>query len=279
MTTRHITALKTATFFVLIAPAVWLPFAFFSDLLGVKPFERLIEEVGSFAIRFLLLALAISPLSRLLRWPALIGARRWIGVACFFYALTHVCLFAINHNEGPIKLFLDILTAPKLLIGFAALSLLLPLAITSNDRMIKRLGARRWRWLHRLVYVIAPIALLHFVLESPVESIEPMLLGGCLYWLFAYRLLQRVTPIGMPSMILLGITAALLTAAAEALFLALKVQNSISDTMLANLSIDVGLRPAQLVLAMGVVMLLISIVRKGDHQPRPRSAVDPVRAS
>src|SRR5262245_44039527 len=118
---RRRTALKTVTLLVLVAPAILLPLAFFLDLLGDKPMERLREETGSFAIRFLLLSLAISPARSLLRWSALIGIRRYIGLACFFYALTHFGLFALQQMLDPLSLLLEIFRYPYLIIGFTAL--------------------------------------------------------------------------------------------------------------------------------------------------------------
>ncbi len=263
-------ALRRATLLLLILPAFGLPAAFFMDLMGGKPFERLIEETGSFALRFLVLALAITPLSRVLRWPSLIGIRRRVGVASFLYALAHLGLFAIHHNEGPIKLLQDILTGPKLLIGFTALTLLLPLALTSTDRMIQRLGTKRWCWLHRLVYLIAPIALLHFLLESPASSIEPMLLGGCVFWLLGYRLWQRIAgPAGYRALLALSLAAASITALADALFQFLETKTAISETVLANLDLATALRPAPLVFGLGLALTIARLIRQGGNPARP----------
>lgn len=262
---RPLSLLKTATLIFLMAPAVWLSLAYAFDLLGAKPNERLIEEMGSFAIRFLLLSLAISPLRSILRWPALIGIRRRIGVASFFYALAHLGLFALDREFGPARLLVEIFKYPYLTIGFVTLVALLPLAATSTDWMIKQLGARRWRLLHRAVYVIAPLGLLHFILESPTDSIEPLVLGGCFCWLMAYRLRQRFAKPGFAAMLLLAIVATLGTAVAEALFLSLKLGASFISILPANLSFATGLRPAQLVLCF-CILAVIGFISRAERR-------------
>lgn len=262
--------LKQVTLLLLIAPALWLASAFYFDLLGAKPMERLIEEVGSFAIRFLLLSLLISPARSLLHWPALIAVRRRIGLASFFYGLAHLILFAVDREFGPLKLIIEIFSYTYLTIGFVALVALLPLALTSSNRMIAYLGARRWRWLHRTIYGIAPIALLHFFLESPRSSIEPFVLGGCLFWLLAYRMWQQLAPVRLSTIIVLGLAATVATALAEALFFALKLGAPIANILIVNLGFSVGVRPAQMVLCLGFLLVLTTALGADERRPRSR---------
>ena len=270
---KNIIMLKRVTLLLLIAPSIWLATALSLDLLGARPMERVIEEMGSFAIRFLLLSLLISPARSLLHWPALIAIRRRVGLASFFYGLAHLFLFALDRELGPIKLIVDIFSYTYLTIGFVALTALLPLAITSSDRMITYLGARRWRWLHRMVYGIAPIALLHFILESPKSSIEPFVLGGCLFWLLAYRLWQQLGPVRPAMVLLLGLAATAATALAEALFFALKLGAPIGNILIVNFGLSVGIRPAQVIFYLALIVFIAASARAREPRSRLRRPV------
>ncbi|MGH1481344.1 MAG: sulfite oxidase heme-binding subunit YedZ [Geminicoccales bacterium] len=268
--------LKIVTLIVLLAPAIWMLLAFQLDWFGAKPFERLIEEAGSFAIRFLLLSLAISPARSILRWPSLISIRRRVGLASFFYGIAHLCLFALDRELGPLHLASEIFRYPVLLIGFATLISLLPLAVTSSDPMIKRLGPHRWRLLHRSVYVIAALGLLHFILESPNASIEPLVLGGCFFWLMAYRLWRWRASLGLPAILVIGMASTAATALAEALFLSLKLGAPLTGILVANLGVATGLRPAQLVLCLAITVLIAAMIRAIGTRPARRR---PTRAT
>lgn len=154
---------KPAWFLACLLPALWLVFAAATDRLGPNPAEALIRATGDWTLRALCLVLAITPLRVQLGWPALARLRRMTGLYVYFYALLHLLCYAgfdMGLDVGDIAR--DIAKRPFILVGFAAVLALTPLAFTSFNRAIRWLGAARWQRLHRLVYGIAPLALLHF---------------------------------------------------------------------------------------------------------------------
>lgn len=154
---------KPLVFAACLLPFAWLFYAAAADRLGANPQEALERATGDWALRFLCLTLAVTPLRVLLGQPALARFRRMLGLFMYFYALLHFCAYAVfDMGLDPGEIARDIAKRPFILVGFAALVLLTPLAATSFNRAIRALGAKRWQALHRLVYVVAGLALLHF---------------------------------------------------------------------------------------------------------------------
>ena len=156
-------ALKPAVFLLSLGPLVWLMGGALTDRLGVNPAETLIRSSGDWALRFLCLALAVTPLRQWTGWQPLARFRRMLGLYAFFYAALHLLCYAwLDMGLDLAAILKDIAKRPFILVGTAALLLLLPLAATSFNSAIRALGARRWQALHRTVYVVAGLALLHF---------------------------------------------------------------------------------------------------------------------
>lgn len=154
---------KPALFLLALLPLAWLVFAAATDRLGANPAEALIRSGGDWTLRLLCLTLAVTPLRQLTGWSALARLRRMLGLFTFFYALLHFLSYAwLDMGFDLTAIVADIAKRPFILVGTAALLLLLPLAATSFNRAIRALGAKRWQALHRLVYGIAGLALLHF---------------------------------------------------------------------------------------------------------------------
>lgn len=154
---------KPALFLLALLPLAWLVFAAATDRLGANPAEALIRSGGDWTLRLLCLTLAATPLRQLTGWSALARFRRMLGLFTFFYALLHFLSYAwLDMGFDLTAIVADIAKRPFILVGTAALLLLLPLAATSFNRAIRALGAKRWQALHRLVYGIAGLALLHF---------------------------------------------------------------------------------------------------------------------
>ena len=154
---------KPALFTLLLVPFAWLVFAAFHELLGANPAEALVRSTGDWTLRALCLVLMVTPLRVLTGTPALARLRRMFGLFVYFYALVHMLSYAwfdMGFDLGDVVR--DIVKRPFILVGFAALLLLSALAATSFNRAIRVLGVRRWQLLHRLVYLIAGLALLHF---------------------------------------------------------------------------------------------------------------------
>jgi sulfoxide reductase heme-binding subunit YedZ len=155
--------LKPAVFLACLLPLAWLVYAAAADRLGANPAEALIRATGDWTLRLLCLALAVTPLRQWTGWHALARLRRMLGLYTFFYATLHFLAYAwLDMGLAIGDIVRDIPKRPFILVGTCALLLLVPLAATSFDRAVRTLGAARWRALHRAVYAVAGLALLHF---------------------------------------------------------------------------------------------------------------------
>ena len=156
-------AAKPAVFVLALLPFAWLFYAAASDQLGANPAEALIRSLGDWTLRFLCLALAITPLRVLTQTPALARFRRMVGLFVFFYAVLHLLGYAVfDMGLDVAEMLLDVVKRPCILVGTLALVLLALLAATSLNAAMRWLGGKRWRNLHRSVYAVAALSLLHF---------------------------------------------------------------------------------------------------------------------
>ncbi len=155
--------IKRLVWIVALLPVPWLLVQFFDGGLGVNPIQALTRILGDWALRFLLLTLAVTPLRMLTGWGRIAGLRRTFGLIAFTYACLHILSYVgLDQLFDWDILIKDVLKRRFITIGMVAFVLLIPLAITSANSMIKRLGAARWKVLHRIVYVIAPLVIVHF---------------------------------------------------------------------------------------------------------------------
>jgi len=156
-------AAKPLAFVVGLLPFTWLVFAAVTDALGANPAEALVRSTGDWTLRFLCLVLAVTPLRVWAGLPPLARFRRMVGLFVYFYALLHLLSYSwFDMGFDVADIVRDIIKRPFILVGSTAVVLLTPLALTSFNRAIRFLGARRWQRLHRLVYGIAGLGLLHF---------------------------------------------------------------------------------------------------------------------
>jgi len=156
---------------------------------GANPVETLTHHTGLWGLRFLLLTLAVTPLRRLTGWNWLIRFRRMLGLFAFFYVCLHLGIYLVfDHFFDWRAIGADIVKRPYITVGFLAFLLLIPLAVTSTNGMIRRLGGRRWQQLHQLVYVIGVLAVLHFAWLVKADLLQPAVYGLILAALLGYRL-------------------------------------------------------------------------------------------
>lgn len=161
--------------------------------LGANPAETILRSTGDWTLRFLLLTLAITPLRRITLIGGLIRFRRLLGLFAFFYGLVHLgCYIAFDRYFVLSEITADIIKRPFITVGFAALVLMIPLALTSTRAAVMRLGGARWQDLHRLVYVVAILGVLHFWWLVKRDVTEPLIYAAILAALFAYRIIARV---------------------------------------------------------------------------------------
>lgn len=161
---------------------------YFPEWLGANPAEFITRTTGDWTLRFLLITLAVTPLRNLLGWNWLLRFRRMLGLYAFCYAVMHLSSYvAFDQLFDVMEILNDIIKRPFITVGFVALVLMLPLAITSTNGMVRRLGARRWLALHRLIYLIAPLGVLHFWWMVKSDITEPAIYGLILTILLGYR--------------------------------------------------------------------------------------------
>jgi len=266
--------LKSVVFALLWAPGLWLAWRLAAGQLGPRPTNEVILHTGLWTIRLLLLSLAVTPLRQLLRWPQLVTVRRMIGVAAFAYGAAHLTAFAADKAFDLGVVATEIVSRVYLTIGAVALAGLTALAATSTDRMVRRLGGRSWRRLHRLVYAIGILAAVHFFLQSKLNVAEPIVMAGLLAWLLGYRLLpeaggqplRRLTQIAGLSLLI-----GFLTLGGELAYYWLAFHADLQRLLAAAFSLKAGIRPGWIVLAMGALVTALTATRTA--QRRAKAAV------
>lgn len=191
---RAIGAVKVLVFLLALAPLARLLLGVFAypDWLGPNPAEFITRATGDWALRFLLMTLAVTPLRKLAGWAWIARLRRMLGLYAFFYVVIHFASYvSFDHVFDVGAIFADVVKRPFITVGFVSLLLLLPLAATSTHGMVRRLGARRWNALHRLVYLIGPLAVLHFWWMVKRDLTEPVIYALVLALLLGYRLVVK----------------------------------------------------------------------------------------
>lgn len=184
---------KAAAFILALVPAALLIDGMLrTGNLGVNPAETIQLETGRWALKFLLISLAITPLRRITGWNLLIQYRRMLGLFAFFYATLHfLSYWSFDLNFAFAKMIGDVLKRPFIALGFAAFLLLVPLALTSTKGWIRRLG-KTWALLHRLVYLAALLAVVHFIWKVKVFTGDPVLYAAFLAVLLAFRIVWLI---------------------------------------------------------------------------------------
>ncbi|MTW09629.1 sulfoxide reductase heme-binding subunit YedZ [Pseudoduganella eburnea] len=161
-TPRQLTVIKSIAFVLALLPFFALAYLVAADRL-VEPLQYITRNTGSWTLYFLCITLAVTPLRRISSWNWLLKLRRMMGLYAFFYALLHFTTFLwFDHFFDVQEMLKDVAKRPFITVGFTAFVLLVPLAVTSTNAMVRRLGGKRWQALHKLVYVIAPLGILHF---------------------------------------------------------------------------------------------------------------------
>ena len=189
-------SVKAVVFLAALVPLAWLIFCVLTGRTSANPAEDILLTTGIWALRFLLITLAITPLRRVSGWNVLIQYRRMFGLFAFFYASVHLLsYFAFDRFFQLGEVLDDIAKRPFITAGMTAFALMLPLAVTSTRGWIRRLG-RRWQLLHRLVYFSAMAACLHFIWKVKVVLGEPLYYAAILAALLGFRLLWRLRPAG-----------------------------------------------------------------------------------
>ncbi|WP_233553303.1 protein-methionine-sulfoxide reductase heme-binding subunit MsrQ [Teichococcus wenyumeiae] len=267
---------KLAVLVGLCLPALWLAWLAATYSLGPRPYTEAIHLTGLWAIRILLLSLLVTPLRQMLRQPRVMLVRRMVGVAAMVYALAHLLLYVSDTGFDLGKVVSEIVLRFYLTIGFIALAGLVALGVTSTDGWVKRMGGKRWQLLHRIVYGIAILGLVHFVLQTKLDVTEAMLTAGLFLWLMGYRLLSpKGAAPPLWRLALLVPLAALGTALLEAGWYGIGTGAPFWPVLMANLDVEFGLRPALWVGIVSAGMLVVGILGRrlqARKPPRRRGA-------
>ena len=197
-TASRIPRVKPFVFAACLIPALLLVRDAFTGGLGVNPIEDITHRTGDWALRFLLVTLAVTPLRRLAGWHGLIRFRRMFGLFAFFYAVLHFSTYLVFDHFFDLLLIIDDVAERKYVTaGFVAFLLMIPLAVTSTQGWIRRLG-KRWATLHRLVYASAIAGVVHFLWLVKIDIGEPLIYAAILALLLAVRLASRYRARGGP---------------------------------------------------------------------------------
>ncbi len=184
--------IKPVLFLLLLLPLGMLAYRFYSDGFGANPIETINRYTGDWALRILLLTLAFSPFIRITRWHNIIQYRRMVGLFAFFYVCVHLTSYIVLDQFFDFSEIIDdVFKRPFITAGFSAFILLIPLAVTSTNKMVERLQYR-WIQLHRLIYLIAMLAVLHFWWMVKVDTREPMIYAAILAVLLGFRLIYYI---------------------------------------------------------------------------------------
>jgi sulfoxide reductase heme-binding subunit YedZ len=286
----RLSALRVATLALLLWPLALAAWNAEAIAAGARPINDLIHRAGFWALMFVLITLAITPLRRVTRYGQLLDIRRMLGVGAFCYAALHISLYVLDQQFDLLKVASEIAKRIYLVIGFVALSGLTVLAITSTDRMVRRLGGMRWARLHQIVYVIAFLALIHYFQQTKADVSAPTLVAGLFGWLMCYRFAVRRLrgELSSAGLALLSVIVAVLTLVVEALGVAIvfhvspltvigtaftfyfdvDTEGTLSETLQSLVDNISMLNPAWLVLAAGLVVAAVNAVCARFAKPR-----------
>ncbi len=264
--------LRAATLLMLVAPFLALIYFAIAGTLGPRPYTEAIHQMGLWGIRFLMLSLFITPMRGIARYAPLIDIRRMMGVGVFCYMIAHVALYIASEAFDIAKVGAEIVLRYYLTIGFNAWLGLAVLAATSNDTMIRELGGIRWRKLHRVVYPVSVLGMIHYFMQSKLEVYEPTVIAGIFTWLMVYRLLHWLYPrqgefplwVIAASWFAVGLLDFLLEAVA--FWIAFDVP--VIRILVTDFTFQTGIRPGWYVWGVGVLVTLVGAIRMRQAEGR-----------
>lgn len=249
--------LKAVGLMLGLGPGVFYAYLWAAGELGGRAVNDVIHATGLWAMRFLLISLAISPFARLLEWSRLLTVRRIAGVMAASYAIIHLLLYVVEQKYALLVVLNEIFGRFYLTIGFGALAGLIALTATSTDASVRRLG-RAWKRLHLLVYPITVLALWHYALQSKANVSEVVFAAGLFVWLMLWRGSPEAWRRQIAIYPAMAVIAAVLTVGIEFGWYALASGVDPWRVLGANQSIAFGLRPAHwvFVVALGVAAVI-----------------------
>lgn len=266
----RVSALRIAALLLIVLPALILAIDAATGGLGAKPLTEAIHRTGDWAVRLLLVTLAVTPLRRIGGWGRLVIVRRLLGLAAFGYALAHLTLYAADQNWNPLRVITEIVSRIYLTVGFVTLAGLAVLAATSTDAAIRRMGSR-WHKLHQIAYGLTALAILHFFMQSKIDAWQAALMMGFWLLLMGWRLAHKLgrslaSPLTLAAV---AVLATLATAVLEAVWYGVATRVPWQAILSANLSLDPSPRPAVWVLVVGLAVALLPLRTRLPYFRRP----------
>jgi sulfoxide reductase heme-binding subunit YedZ len=234
-------------------PGLWIIGEWLAGNLGPRTLNAAILETGLWTVRFFLITLLVTPLRALFNWPRALLVRRMLGITTLVYGVAHLLLYVADQKYNLITVASEIVQRFYLTIGFIALLGFAALGATSTDAAIRRMGAW-WKRLHRAGYVIGVLALLHFFIQSKADVSEATYAAGLFLWLLAWRAVPETIRTRFATLCALLVLAPLLTMAVEFAWYALATRIPAQRVLMANFSIDAGLRPAHWVFVTALIL-------------------------
>ena len=189
LSTKKMSRIKPIIFVFLLLPSLFWTYQFVVGGLGVNPIEKLMHNLGEFALRLLIATLLLPSLANFKYLRSLQMVRRMIGLFTFYYVLLHLTTYVVLDHYFNWKFLLkDILKRPFITLGFISFLLFIPLVLTSTKAMVRKLTYKVWKNIHKLIYVIAPLATMHFFLLTKADKKEPLIYLLIIFILFAWRI-------------------------------------------------------------------------------------------
>ncbi len=192
--TRNFNRSKPVLFVLILFPSLLWAFQFVTGNLGVNPIEKLMDELGLMALRLIIITLMITSLSNIKTLKSIVVLRRMIGLFAFYYVCLHFSTYIVlDHYLDMQFIIQDIIKRPFITFGFISFLFLIPLASTSTNNMIKRLGFKLWKKIHYLIYPVAILASMHFYVLVRADKTEPVIYMGIIILLLLHRIFKRLT--------------------------------------------------------------------------------------
>ena len=192
--TRNFNRSKPVLFILILFPSLLWVYQFITGNLGVNPIEKLMDELGLMALRLIIITLMITSLSNIKNLKSIVVLRRMIGLFAFYYVCLHFSTYIVlDHFLDMQFIIQDILKRPFITFGFISFLFLIPLASTSTNNMIKRLGFKLWKKIHYLIYPVAILASMHFYVLVRADKTEPVIYMGIIILLLLHRIFKRLT--------------------------------------------------------------------------------------
>ena len=192
--TRNFNRSKPVLFILILFPSLLWVYQFVTGNLGVNPIEKLMDELGLMALRLIIITLMITSLSNIKPIKSIVVLRRMIGLFAFYYVCLHFSTYIVLDHFLDMQFFIqDIIKRPFITFGFISFLFLIPLASTSTNNMIKRLGFKLWKKIHYLIYPVAILASMHFYVLVRADKTEPVIYMGIIILLLLHRIFKRLT--------------------------------------------------------------------------------------